>query len=330
MTIPIQPLFGAAQLHNLGDLLAPENVDTLWRPVGRMATGFDPLDTVLEGGIQTEELIVVGGLPGIGKTISLVQWTRTMAKAGITCAVASYEHRELALLCQLLLLELGELPGDQDQADLATARRFVAEIAGSHARWSELVGHNPLLSEAASQLQRYAGRIQSISSTSLKGGLAALEAAVTTDHGIEMLVVDHLQKVPADRVDTAGEIAAALKRLAVENEIAILAAAPIGDAGLQTRRLRLEHLRNAAAVSHEADVVIILNDKLSAVSRAHSTFDSVRAGTFKKQTIFSIEKNRRGAAGVDLEFQRDFLHRRFDPQGRYVSDALVDGVMIRD
>ncbi len=317
-------------VHDLGAMLQPEVVDNLWRPVGRMATGFDPLDNVLEGGIQTEELIVVGGLPGIGKTISLVQWTRNMAKNGVTCAIASYEHRELALLCQLLLIELGELPGDMDSIERTNARQVVAEISGSHIRWTEGAARNHMVAAAVARLETYASHIKSLSAEALKNGAAALQDAVNLDRSIELLVVDHLQKVPADHADSGGEIAARLKQMAVENEIAIVAAAPIGDAGLQTRRLRLEHLRNAAAVSHEADVVLMLNDKLSSVSRAHSTFDSVRAGMFKKQTVFTLEKNRRGSAGVDLEFTRDFVHRRFHPKGNYVSDALVDGVMIRD
>jgi hypothetical protein len=43
--------------------------------------------------------------------------------------------------------------------------------------------------------------------------------------------------------------------------------------------------------------------------------------------VFSIEKNRDGPAQVDMEFRKDFPNYRFEPQGRFVAEQLVDDVL---
>ncbi|MGH8875474.1 MAG: ATPase domain-containing protein [Acidimicrobiia bacterium] len=54
-------------------------------------TGFEVLDRVLGGGIRTRDLTLVGGQPGIGKTISTLQWARRAAveEADVSTPVTS-------------------------------------------------------------------------------------------------------------------------------------------------------------------------------------------------------------------------------------------------
>ncbi len=42
----------------------------------------------------------------------------------------------------------------------------------------------------------------------------------------------------------------------------------------------------------------------------------------QRHVVFSVEKNRNGSAGVQLEFEKDFAHYRFHQQGRFVADQL--------
>ena len=46
---------------------------------------------------------------------------------------------------------------------------------------------------------------------------------------------------------------------------------------MKSRRLRLPHLRGAAGLAFEADVVLMMNEKATAVSKLHSAFDPIRA-----------------------------------------------------
>ena len=47
-------------------------------------TGFQPLDDVLNGGFRAQDLVLLGGRPGIGKTVAALQWARWMAMQGHT------------------------------------------------------------------------------------------------------------------------------------------------------------------------------------------------------------------------------------------------------
>ena len=47
-----------------------------------MATGFPALDRVIGGGLRTRNLTLIGGSPGIGKTITALQMARNLAHKG--------------------------------------------------------------------------------------------------------------------------------------------------------------------------------------------------------------------------------------------------------
>src|SRR5919106_600366 len=99
-------------------------------------TGFQALDHSLGGGVRAGDLVLVGGSPGVGKTIVSLQWARNIALAGGTCIYACYEHEESALLGRLLALEMGDLPGDHSEYDteLDAMRLGIQEIAAGGQR----------------------------------------------------------------------------------------------------------------------------------------------------------------------------------------------------
>jgi replicative DNA helicase len=110
-------------------------------------------------------------------------------------------------------------------------------------------------------------------------------------------------------------------------QLPVVALAAADREGLTARRLRIHHLRGSTALAHEPDVVILLNDKSIAVSKAHLAYDPVRADRYRQQVVFSIEKNRSGPAPVDLEFRKDFASFRFHPEGAFLTEKLVDDVL---
>src|SRR5690349_5998770 len=71
-------------------------------------TMFSPLDQVLAGGLRPGDMMLVGGTPGVGKTVCTLQWARNLALQGVPVVYVCYEHEESALLARLLALELGE------------------------------------------------------------------------------------------------------------------------------------------------------------------------------------------------------------------------------
>ena len=100
--------------------------------------------------------------------------------------------------------------------------------------------------------------------------------------------------------------------------------------GIESRRLRLGNLRGSAALAHECDVAITLNEKAIAVSKVAIAYNTARAEQFQRQVIFSVEKNRSGAADMHMEFTKDFSSYRFDPEGAFLGERLVDDVLYEE
>jgi replicative DNA helicase len=114
-----------------------------------------------------------------------------------------------------------------------------------------------------------------------------------------------------------------LKELALEREISVIAVAAADQIGLTARRIHLHHFRGSSSLVYEADTVVVLNDKADIVANAHGSPATLRPEQFRDQVVFSIEKNRHGIVGVDLEFAKDFPNYRFEPQGAWVAEPLV-------
>ena len=141
--------------------------------------------------------------------------------------------------------------------------------------------------------------------------------------------VDYLQKVPIFP-DTRHEgervrvVAQSLKEMALEREISVIAIAAADQIGLSARRVHLHHFRGSSALAYEADTIILLNEKLDIVTGLHASSAPVRLEEFRRQVVFSVEKNRHGTVGAQLEFGKDFSNYRFEPQGAWVAEPLVE------
>ena len=284
-------------------------------------TGFDLLDRAI-GGLFAQDLLVVAGRPGVGKTITALQWARAAALANIGVMYVCYEHDQLDLLSRLLCLEIGML-------DLPTpANEFTERLQVLHdvraGRWSTITdsGRHPIVRAARARLESYADRVF----------LVAGETAATVPEldgllrdqmdDVGLIVVDYMQRVP----DIRGSVAHELKNLALTHSIAVVALSALNDGGLRTRRARLHDLRDAHVTAYEADVILLLNDKVTAVAPIHLSFDDTNTERFKRLTIFSVEKNRHGAAPIHLEFEKDFTTGRFLRPGAHVAERLLDEI----
>ncbi|MDP9022331.1 MAG: AAA family ATPase [Actinomycetota bacterium] len=294
-----------------------------------LPTGFDVLDTTLGGGIGPTDLVLLAGLPGVGKTVAALQVARHHARSGGDVVYACYEHTAGELLTRLLLMELGQ-DGDHLDPHLELLREAVRDCLGAPLSFRALVDREPLLAAAIDRLRGYSDRLWLVSASGAHTGVGEL-ADLVEEHlaGGGLLIVDYLQKVavrpePPDEAEKVTRIAEALKDLALTRQVPVLAVTAADRSALDAPRLRLHHLRGSSALAYEADVAVILNDKSRCVSKVHLAYDTVRAEGFRHSVVFSVEKNRGGPALVDLEFRKDFAHYRFDPQGDYVRERLVD------
>jgi replicative DNA helicase len=296
-------------------------------------TGFEPLDAALDGGLRTSDLILVGGLPGIGKTIATLQWARHIAAEGFPVVYACYEHDEASLFSRLLLSEVGDLAAASGDSTSSETRRAAIDAAKNPAAFGEKARGSLVLRAAKARMQSYGDELMLCSASPTDLDVAALDKLLQDRGGnTAVLFVDHLQKVSSAGGPelTVDEIAVELKSLAMRHGIAVVGVVGASAGALGLRRLRLQHLQDADGIGYEADLVIMLNDKITAVSKRHTAFDTVRADDFRGQVVMSIEKNRSGPAGIDLEFRKDFAHYRFNPIGSVLEEQLIDGVMVTE
>jgi replicative DNA helicase len=292
-------------------------------------TGFSVLDELLGGGMRAGELVLVGGPPGVGKTVAALQWARHAAMQGHRAIFVCYEHEPVTLLIRLLAMELGEAGTDRasGRALAATLGRRTAELPSLQDILADLPGGE----DAMRRISSYADDLVLVRGSGAHTTLTELETVLeerTEAARPGLLFVDYLQKIPihpepdveAEKVTRTVE---GLKDLALEHRVPIVLLSAVDGDGMRSSRLRLHHLRGSSAIAFEADVVLMMNEKLKAVSKVHLAYDEVRAKTFRDWVVLSVEKNRGGPNLVDLEFRKDFAHFRFEPAGGLVAEKLV-------
>ena len=76
--------------------------------------------------------------------------------------------------------------------------------------------------------------------------------------------------------------------------------------------------------------MLVLNDKYDVVARHHLVYGAANAERFRSYAVLSIEKNRGGMAGVDMEFRKRFDQARYERVGKLTEEQLVDTRVFRD
>ncbi|MEA3407622.1 MAG: DnaB-like helicase C-terminal domain-containing protein [Chloroflexota bacterium] len=316
-----------------------QEVDTRLRQGGvahfrPLATGFEPLDSVLNGGIRPGELMIVGGPFGVGKTIFCLQMARNAARAKQGAALyVCYEHSPTHLLSRLLCLESAERGHGRGALTLPKVEEMMSDFSDGGGLLSKL-----------RDVRRYADMMDDMESYMDHLFLTRAGGTTITVDRIEswvkeilgevgqplLLVIDYIQKIPTneDRFrsesDSVTYVVQALKEIAVSNGIQVAGIAASSRRGLQANRMRLSDLRGSSALQYETDIGMILNNKYDVISREHLVYNLQEAEQMRRWLVMSIEKNRAGAHAIDLEFQLDAQHFHLAETGDFVRERLVD------
>ena len=293
-------------------------------------TGFPLLDEALTGGLRSGELVLLGGPQGNGKTTIGVQIVRNIVRAGRPAVVLSYEHEAHTLIERLISLEAAEAEPGEAATVHEVRRAFEAGPEG--ASLVELLGGLRGGLTAYTALRDYAKRLHlhesSGASTTLDEVRAVVADAAEQAGEAPVVLVDYLQKIPVDAPTEEERITAAaegLKDLALELGAPVMAVSAADKSSLASgHRMRTHDLRGTSALAFEADVVMILSDKVDVVSREHLLYDLGNVQRFRDWSVLTLEKNRHGRADVEIEFAKDFEHGRFITEGQQVRERLID------
>lgn len=294
-------------------------------------TGFGGLDPVIGGGLRSGGLVLLAGPHGLGKTTFALQVCRNVVRAGRPVVYFSYEHDAEDLTEKLVAMEAGEID-ESNQARLTAVREaFDATDGGA---LEERLQSVPGALEALARVRKYSDLLYVHRSTGTSTDLLSMRETIDAVHleagTVPLVVVDYLQKVlvpdgPADELEQTTTIVEGLKDLAIDISAPVLAIVAADKTALESgTRMRVNHLRGSSALAYEADVVIVLNSKFDIVARHHLTYNLGNAERFREWAVLSVEKNRFGRDGIELEFQKRFDQGRFESEGRAVSEQLID------
>ena len=330
------------RLSSVADLLArtDDAIQRGARPGAAVVpSGFAVLDDALEGGFRSGELVLLGGPQGLGKTTMAMQMIRNVVRGGGSAVIFSYEHEAHTLLERLLSLEASLVAGP-DAARLPAIRGAFEKAGPPGHTLEDRLAHLRGVPEGLQTLRTYAGRLHIHESTGATTDLEEIRRTVSmlqTDDGLPpLVVVDYLQKVPVPNGPAIEEervtlVVERLKDLTLDLGVPILAIVAADKASLVSgKRMRVHDLRGSSALAYEADVVLILNDKYDVVARHHLVYDLGNAERYKQWVVMTIEKNRHGVDGVELEFRKQFAEGRFEASGQYVVEQLIEERVFTD
>jgi len=210
-------------------------------------TGLSALDRIL-GGLCTGRLTVIAGKPGAGKTTLMLQMALAAARSGNPVVIVSCEMSEQEV-CRVLLSRHAGIslsPADVlslDERTRADQRRRLMDAADQVSRMPIAIEYRPGIS--VSQL-RHLLRHHSL-------------------RGAKLAIVDYIQLVDGrtrrdqNREQEVAEVALALKTLAGQLSMSIVAGSQVNDAGEVRESRAIEQHADALIVLERADVSDVLN-----------------------------------------------------------------------
>jgi len=208
-------------------------------------TGFVDLDRLL-GGLNKSDLIIVAARPGMGKTSLQNAFALTAAN----------KHGKRIAMFNL------EMSGEQ-----LVQRMIAAEtrIDSQRLRRGDLHDHEwPIFMEAVGRLSEtriFIDDTPSITPMQMRTKCRRLYA----EHGLDLIMVDYLQlmvteRASNNRVQEISDISRALKGLARELDVPVVAAAQLSRAveQRQDKRPLLSDHRDSGSIEQDADIVMFI------------------------------------------------------------------------
>ena len=272
--------------------IAAENKDKYFceKEIQPLKIGFSKLDDLL-GGLEGGDVIVIGARPAVGKSALVTQITSNVAKQGKRIGFYNLEMQNKQVYERFVVSESG--------IGLTRLRRAVKWLGDEKDRFNKA---NEVLAKA-----------DNIVITSA-GAKSVGEIKAESKHmDYDLIIIDYLQLLKADttyrgnRTAEVGEISRAIKNLAMELNIPIIALSQLNRAseGRETKEPSMAELREAGNIEQDASVIILMWNI--------DENDRSKKGC-------KIEKNRQGECGkVVMKFNGDTM--RFEETDEDVKEA---------
>jgi replicative DNA helicase len=262
-----------------------EDLDVRQQRQGKMTgipTGLADLDALL-GGMQRKEFLVLGGLPGEGKTSLMLNFVHHLLSLDYRVAVFSLEMGDIDLARRLVSINTGidsQIMRNRILSDQLTDRVVAAA--------TDTLASDHIFIDESGDLTLAKMRVKLDRFRALHGGL-------------DLIVVDYLQMMQSDEEENGGgryheheavtlsKISRGLKKLAKHYDVPVLALASLNRASVSRadKRPQLSDLRGSGSIEFDADVVMFI----------------MRQRERQGYSLLIVEKHRNGPQGeVTLKF----------------------------
>lgn len=266
-----------------------DRIDELHREKGKLRglpTGFTDMDSLLAG-LQKSDLIILAARPSVGKTSLALDIARNAAtKYKKSVGLFSLEMSKEQLVDRLICAEAGV-----DMWKMRTGKL------------SESGDDFPKIGQAMSTLAESPIYIDDFANTNIME-LRTKARRLQMEHGLDLIVIDYLQLMEGsgsktgseNRVQEIAEISRALKGIARELNVPVLALSQLSRAVEQTKPAipKLSHLRESGSIEQDADVVLFIYRKA-----ADKGYDTNSLSEEEKHIAeIHVAKHRNGPTGV--------------------------------
>ncbi|WP_341719977.1 replicative DNA helicase [Micromonospora sp. FIMYZ51] len=273
-----QPRNRQLKMTDLGSLINPglDEIEARGKRPPGISTGYHDVDQML-GGLRPKQLATVAGATSMGKSVALIDMARHIAiRLRLNAAYFTFEMSNGDVFDRVLSAESG------------VPFRLIRDGQLEERDW-----------------QRVASKIGPMSNAPLfLTDKAPMTVANIKDHckrqqdgpGLDVVFVDHMHLVSpsnpriVDRTAIMADVSPALKLLAMELDVPVVAAAQLnrGPSARPDKLPELTDLKGSSSIEQDSDVVILLHRP------DYYDHDSPRRG----EVDFIFGKNRNGEKGV--------------------------------
>ncbi len=296
---------GQKEYRFIGEIL-PEAIDGIDARFNRKVvlgyqTGLVDLDKIIPG-LCPGHMVVVAGLPGLGKTtLGLGFAERIAVHHGRPAMVFSLEMTDVEL-ANRSIASTGTVP----------LKRINEGHSLEESDWPSITGAVSLLQDAP--------LIICDSAKLTMAGIRRAARGVKREHGLDVVVIDYIglidaEKKTGNRYQDVTEISKAIKKLAKELQVPVVVLAQLnrGSTSRVGKKPTKSDLRDSGQIEADADIVILV----------HRDMDSDEGQNGITELI--VDKNRHGPVGSCFVQHQGAYHRFVNLAGpRQVSQEEVE------
>lgn len=254
-------------------------------------SGFIDLDRKTTG-FHGNELIIMAGRPGMGKTALAINMATNMAVNSKKSVAFFTLEMGAVQVVNRMFSSIGQI----ESTKLRTGRF-------EHTDWKK---YNETLSLLA-DTKVFIDDTPGITVAEMRSKCRRLK---NSDKGLDAIIVDYLQlinsssKYQGQRTNEVSEISRDLKKLAMELEIPVIALAQLsrGVEGREDKRPLMSDLKESGSIEQDADIVIFI------YCDDYYKFKASEKPAMSPTELI-IAKNRSGSTGmIEVMFERNYLN----------------------